>query len=49
VLSDEAVRAKAKAAWHDEGVIEIDDTAVVSRSDDGWYVQAWVWVDDDGE
>lgn len=28
-----------------EGVCEIDDEAVVSASDDGAYVMAWVWVD----
>ena len=38
----------ARAQYEDEGTIEIDDTAVVSRgSDNGAYVQAWVWVEDD--
>lgn len=37
-----------KRRWHDEGVIEIDDTARISRGrDSGAYVQAWVWVSDD--
>ena len=38
----------ARAQYEDEGTIEIDDNAVVSRgSDNGAYVQAWVWVEDD--
>ncbi|MGI0134314.1 MAG: hypothetical protein ACREBW_05095 [Candidatus Micrarchaeaceae archaeon] len=28
-----------------EGAIEVDDDAVVSISDDGAYVQAWIWVE----
>ena len=44
-------RAAAKRRWGDEGFVEIDDNAKVSRADDpdaepGAYVQAWVWVDD---
>jgi hypothetical protein len=27
-----------------DGEIEVDEDAVVSESDDGAYVQAWVWV-----
>ena len=39
-------RAAAKGRWNDEGLIEVDDKAPVSRSEDGGaYVQAWVWVD----
>ena len=34
-------------AWVREGECEIDDHAVVSPSDDGAYVMAWVWVDRD--
>lgn len=30
-----------------EGSFEIDDPAVVSRSDAGAYVMGWMWVDDD--
>lgn len=41
-------RAVAKEKHHDEGSIEIDDAAIVSRGDDdGCYVQAWIWVSDD--
>ena len=37
----------ARANYGDEGRIEIDDNAKLSRgSDSGAYVQAWVWVDD---
>jgi len=50
-----AYRACAHRTFHDEGTIEIDDDAKVSRitpseSTDGAhgaYVQAWVWVYDD--
>lgn len=33
------------AAPNREGECEIDDYAVVSQSEDGAYVMAWVWVD----
>jgi hypothetical protein len=36
--------ARAKDEWHRDGEIEIDDDAIVSESDEGAYVQAWVWV-----
>lgn len=39
----------AKDEWHRDGEIEIDDDAIVSESDEGAYVQAWVWVDRPGE
>ena len=44
-------REAAKRLFHDEGVLEIDDDAKVSRSVDmvaenGAYVAAWVWVYD---
>lgn len=42
-------RLRAKACWHDEGRIEIDDGAVVSASEEGAYVQAWVWLDREDE
>ena len=46
---DEEFRRKAEALHGRDGVIEIDSDAVVSRgSDDGAYVQAWVWVPFDG-
>jgi hypothetical protein len=34
----------AREEYAEEGRIEIDDNAVASRSDEGRYVQAWVWV-----
>lgn len=46
-LSDEQYREAAKNLYHNDGECEIDDTAVVSVSEDGGaYVQAWVWVYD---
>lgn len=44
-----AIRSIAKGIWEKEGEIEIDDNAVVSQSERGAYVAAWVWVylDDD--
>ena len=49
--TDEQYRAQARAKYEDEGQIEIDEGAEVSRGDDpGAYVQAWVWVaDEDAE
>jgi hypothetical protein len=41
----ERYREAAKETYHRQGEIEIDDNAIVSDSDDGAYVQAWVWVD----
>lgn len=47
--SDEWFRTRAKELFHDEGQIEVDSTARVSTgSDDGAYVEAWVWVPLDG-
>src|SRR5262245_15241049 len=49
-LSDEWYIAAAREEWEKDGEIKIDDGAVVSRSDDpGAYVQAWVWVYNNGE
>lgn len=36
----------AKDRWHRDGEIEIGDEEIVSMSDNGAYVLAWVWVDD---
>lgn len=36
--------AHAKHEWHRDGEVEIDDDAIVSESEEGAYVQAWVWV-----
>ena len=44
----QAYRDAAHRIWHDDGRIEIDDDAQISRGDsNGAYVQAWVWVNDD--
>lgn len=39
----------ARQEYQTEGEIEIDDNAVVSRSNGGAYVQAWVWAYDKEE
>jgi len=50
IPTDKQMITAAKRKYHDEGTIEIDDNAKISRSDDneskGAYVQAWVWVED---
>lgn len=35
---------KAKEVYDVQGHLEIDDNAVVSQSNEGAYVQCWVWV-----
>ena len=47
-------REQARKQYHRDGEIEIPDSAEISMSDDptsspGAYVQAWVWVDDEGD
>lgn len=37
----------AKRLHHNEGAVEVDDNPIVSNSDNGAYVQVWVWVHDD--
>jgi hypothetical protein len=37
--------AIARNEYHRDGEIEIDDRVVVSESDHGAYVMAWIWVD----
>lgn len=45
--SDDEFRAAAREIHQQDGEIEIDEGAPVSRgSDCGAYVQAWVWVPD---
>lgn len=48
--ADDPLVAAARIQYHEEGVCEIDDRTVVSRSDDpstkGAYVMAWLWVED---
>jgi hypothetical protein len=50
MMTDEQYRTKAKSLFEEEGEIEIDLNAKVSRGgDNGAYVQAWVWVPEDEE
>jgi hypothetical protein len=49
VPDDAWFKKRAKDLYHVEGEVEIDDSAIVSRTDDvlaagGAYVEAWVWV-----
>lgn len=39
-----AERATAMEIHRNGDELEIDDAALVSRADDGYWVQAWVWV-----
>lgn len=40
--------ARARDRYHREGAIEVDEQATVSHgADNGAYVQAWVWVEND--
>ena len=42
---DAAYRKAAKAQYEEEGEIEVDDNAIVSKGDDdGAYVASWLWV-----
>ena len=43
-MTEEEYRAKAREEYEEEGKLEFDDEPVVSLSEDGAYVQAWVWV-----
>lgn len=46
----DALRSWAREEYGDEGSIEIDSDALLSRSGDpGYYVMAWVWVADQDE
>jgi hypothetical protein len=54
IESMQADRCPANRDWyiqraidehHEDGKLEIDDTAVVSTGEQGAYVQAWLWVD----
>lgn len=42
---DATYRELAIAKHQEDGEVEIDSNAIVSESDTGAYVQAWVWVD----
>ena len=46
---EQAVRKKAREIYHEEGTLEIDDNAIVSQSEGGCYVAAWVRVPDEDE
>jgi len=43
---EERYVAAAKALNKEEGILEVDAGALVSHSEEGAYVQAWVWVSD---
>lgn len=46
--TDDWYRQRARETIHRDGEIEIDGNAVVSAGgDNGAYVAAWVWVEDD--
>lgn len=46
-VNQDYVEAAKQAVVHEEGHMEVDDSAVVSRGDDpGAYVMAWIWVED---
>ena len=40
---------KAREQYQDGGSIEIDNNAEISKSDEGAYVQAWVWLPNEEE
>jgi hypothetical protein len=45
--TEQEIREKARAiyALGSDDNIAVDDDAKLSRTDDGVWVQAWVWVD----
>jgi len=45
-VGDGYVKA-AQEQYQRDGEIEVDDIAVVSDSENGAYVMAWVWVGED--
>ena len=48
--SDEWYRERAKELYCVDGQIEVDGNARISRGADlGAYVEAWVWVPDNGD
>jgi hypothetical protein len=46
---EQAIRKRARQIYQEEGTLEIDDDAIVSQSEGGYYVAAWVWVPDEDE
>jgi hypothetical protein len=48
--NDAWYRKRAKEIYCVDSEIEVDSNARISRGDDpGAYVEAWVWVPDDGD
>lgn len=52
ITNAQYIRA-AREGYHEDGVIEVDERAKVSKADSndpdaekGAYVQAWIWVSD---
>jgi hypothetical protein len=44
-FTDDQIRQAARIISEEEGILEIDDDATISRGEDpGCYVQAWIWV-----
>lgn len=37
--------AAVARSYAEEGVIEVDDITVLSESEEGCYVMAWLWVE----
>jgi hypothetical protein len=46
---EQAIRNQARRMYHEEGTLEIDEDAIVSQSEGGCFVAAWVWVPDEDE
>jgi hypothetical protein len=46
---EQAIRNQARRIYHEEGTLEIDEDAIVSQSEGGCFVAAWVWVPDEDE
>ena len=44
-MTDKEYLDLAKAVYEEDGRIEFDAGATVSRSEEGAYVQGWVWID----
>lgn len=44
--ADAAEIEAARDAYQDDD-LEIDDDALVSHADEGYWVSAWVWIDND--
>lgn len=42
--NDKAVIERAREIYAEEGAVEIDSNAIVSKSKEGAYVMGWLWV-----